>query len=194
MCENGRQRDAKWRLGSFLGPLLEALGAMWVPSGAPMFKNYEKGSCFHLFSGPHFGPFLVLFRNLKHFLERFFWVSVWIGFGTDFWVVFGVNLECFWSVFFGFSLTACGNEKCGFDTLFTMFAAHSHVRKLMKNMKKCCQNWRCAVGLSGARFWASFWRVWGSLWGALGRHFVKKWGSGRRPKNDAKNRSASNCE
>ena len=105
-------------------------------------------------------------------------------------MVLGVNLRYFWSDFFGFSLTACANEKSGFDTLFTMFAARSHVRKLMKNMKKCCQNWRCALGLSGARFWAPFWRVLGSLWGALGRHFGKKGGPERRPKNDAKNESA----
>ena len=190
MWENGCQKEAKLRLGGFLGPLLEALGAMWVPRGVPMVKKYEKGSCLHLFSGPHFGPFWVLFRTLKHFLERFFWVSVWIGFGTDFWVVFGVNLMCFWSAFFGFSRTAYANEKCGFDTLFTMFAAHSHVRKSMKNIKKCCQNWRCALGLSGARFWGPFWRVLGSLWGALGRHFGKKRGPERDQKNDAKNGSA----
>ena len=105
-------------------------------------------------------------------------------------MVFGVNLRCFWSVFFGFSLTACANGKSGFDTLFIMFAAHSHVRKLMKNMKKCCQNWKCALGFSGARFGAPFWRVLVILWRALGRHFGKKGRSERHPKNDAKNRSA----
>jgi len=97
-----------------------------------MVKKYEKGSCLHLFSGHHFGPFWVLFRTLKHFVERFFWVSVWIGFGTDFGVVFGVNLKCFWNAFLGFSLTACASEKSGFDMVFIVFAAHSHVRKFMK--------------------------------------------------------------
>ena len=72
--------------------------------GASMLKNDGKGSCLHQFSGPHFGTCLILFCNLEHCLERFFWVSVWIGFGTDFWVVFGMNWKCFWSVFFGFSL------------------------------------------------------------------------------------------
>ena len=139
------------RLGRFLGPLLEALEAMWVPRGVPMSKNNEKVTWIHVVLGAHVGTFFVFFRHLKHFLERFFWVSVWSGFGTDFGVVFGVNLRCFWSAFFGFSLTACANEKSGFDTLFTMFAAHSHVRKLMKNMKQCRQNWSCALGLSGAR-------------------------------------------
>ena len=42
MYENGCQKDAKLRLGGFLGPLLEALGAMWVPRGVPMLKNNEK--------------------------------------------------------------------------------------------------------------------------------------------------------
>ena len=107
-------------------------------------------------------------------------------------MVFGVKLRCFWSVFFGFSLTACASEKSGFDMVFTVFAAHSHVRKVMKNVKKCSQNSRFALGLSGARFWAPFWSVLGSLWGALGRHFGKKWGSERRPKNGAKNGSARN--
>ena len=51
-------------------------------------------------------------------------------------MVFGVNLRCFWSAFFGFSLTACANEKSGFDIVFIAFAAHSHVRKVMKNMQK----------------------------------------------------------
>ena len=193
MWENGCQKEAKLRLGSFLGPLLEALGAMWVPRGIPMVKKYEKGSCLHLFSGRHFEPFWVLFRTLKHFLDSFFWISFWIGFATDFWVVFAMSLRCFGSAFFGCSRTACANEKCSFDTLFIMFAARSHVRKSVKNIEKCDPNSRCTLGLSGARFWAPFWRVLGSLWGALGRHFGKKGGPERHPKNDAKNGSASNC-
>ena len=70
------KNDSKLLLGSCLGPLLEALGAMWVPKGVPMLKNDEKMTSIALRLGPHFGPFLVLFRNLQHFLERFFWVSV----------------------------------------------------------------------------------------------------------------------
>ena len=159
---------------------------MWVPMGASMPTSEKKGIVIHAFLGPHFGTCLAIFRNLKHFLERFFWVSVWIGFGTDFGVVFGVNLRCFWSVFFGFSLTACASEKSGFDMVFTVFAAHSHVRKLMKNVKKCRRIWRFVLGLSGARFWAPFWSVLGSLWGALGRQFEKKGGPERHRKNDAK--------
>ena len=103
-----------------------------------------------------------------------------------------MNLRCFWSAFLSFSLTACASEKSGFDMVFTVFAAHSHVRKLMKHMKKCGQNSRCTLGLAEARFWAPFWRVLGSLWEALGRHFRKKGGPERDRKNDAKNGSASN--
>ena len=39
MSENECQKEAKLKLGGFLGPLLEALGAMWVPRGLPMLKN-----------------------------------------------------------------------------------------------------------------------------------------------------------
>ena len=60
-------------------------------------------------------------------------------------------------------------------------------------MKKC-KKWECLLDRFRIPFWTPFWEVLGYLWGALGRHFVKKWGSGRRPKNDAKNRSASNLE
>ena len=76
MGANGCQKEAKLRLGGFLGRLLEALGAMWVPRGAPMLKNDEKVTSITLRWGPHFGTFSVLCRTLKHFLERFFWVSV----------------------------------------------------------------------------------------------------------------------
>ena len=102
---------------------------------------------------------------------------------------FTVNLDVFGVLFFGFSLTACASEKSGFDMVFTVFAAHSHVRKFMKNVKNWSQNWKCTVELSGTRFWTPFWRVLGSLWGALGRHFAKKGGPERGPKNDQKKRT-----
>ena len=50
-------------------------------------------------------------------------------------MVFGVNLRCFLSVFFGFALTSCASKESGFDMVFTVFAAHSHVRRIMKNVK-----------------------------------------------------------
>ena len=95
-------------------------------------------------------------------------------------------LRCSW--------TACASEKSGFDMVFTVFEAHSHVRTWKKNMKKCGQNSTCTVGPAEARFWAPFWRVLGSLWGALGRHFRKKGGPERDRKNDAQNGSAANLE
>ena len=76
ICENWSKNDSKLPLGGFLGPLLGALGAMWVPRGASMPKSEKKGIVIDAFLGPHFGTFLVLCRTLKHFLERFFWVSV----------------------------------------------------------------------------------------------------------------------
>ena len=105
-----------------------------------------------------------------------------------------MSLRCFGSAFFGCSRTACANEKCSFDTLFIMFAARSHVRKSVKNIEKCGSNSRCALGLARARFRALFWQVLRSLCGTLRRHFGKKGGPERHPKNDAKNGSASNLE
>ena len=61
MCDNGCQNEAKWRLGGSMGPLLEALGAMWVPRGAPMLKNDEKVTSITLRCGSHFGSFLLIF-------------------------------------------------------------------------------------------------------------------------------------
>ena len=91
-------------------------------------------------------------------------------------------------------MTDRASEKSGFDMVFIVFAAHSHVRKLMKNVKKCRRNSKFVLGLSGARFWAPFWSVFGSLWGALGRHFGKKGGPERDRKNDAKKGSLSSSE
>ena len=72
---------------------------------------------------------------------------------------------CFWNVFFGFSLTACANEKSGFDIVFIVFAAHSHVRKVMKNMKTCVN--------IGDAFWDSpghaFELHFGAFWGPFGQ-------------------------
>ena len=99
-------------------------------------------------------------------------------------------MRYFLSAFFGFALTSCASKESGFDMVFTVFAAHSHVRKLMKNVKKCRRNSKFVLGLSGARFLAPFWSVLGSLWGALGRQFEKKGGPERHRKNDAKNGSA----
>ena len=121
------------------------VGARPFCIGPALLHRAKKGIVIPAFLGPHFGTCWALFRNLKDFWERFFWVSVWIGFGTDFGVVFGVNLRCFWSVFFGFSLTDRASEKSGFD-MVTVFAAHSHVRKLMKKCEKMSSKFEVRSG------------------------------------------------
>ena len=75
MCENWSKNDSKLPLGGCLGPLLEALGAMWVPRGAPRDKITKLGTVTHPVLGPNFRPFLLFFRNLKDFVVRFFRVS-----------------------------------------------------------------------------------------------------------------------
>ena len=97
-------------------------------------------------------------------------------------MVFGVNLRCFWSVFFGFSLTACANEKCGFDTLFTMFAAHSHVRKLMKNMKKMLSKLELRFGTLRGTLLSSILERFGVPLGSLGASLWEKRGSRKASK------------
>ena len=90
-----------------MGPLLEALGAMWVPRGAPMLKNDEKGSRIPFFLGPHFGTCLVFFRDFMVFGGCFFWVLVFEPFGDSIFTVLGVIFECFFDGFCGcFSIKA----------------------------------------------------------------------------------------
>ena len=82
-------------------------------------------------------------------------------------------LECF----FGFSLTACANEKSGFDMVFIAFAAHSHVRKVMKNMKngvKIGDAFRDSPGHAFGLHFGAFWGPFGEPWGVtLGKKGVQ---------------------
>ena len=100
MCENWSKNDSKLPLGGFLGLLLEALGAMWVPRGGPMLKNDEKGSRIHVFWRPHVGTFLVIFRDFVLFGGCFLGVFVFKPFGDSILTVLGLILECFFDVFF----------------------------------------------------------------------------------------------
>ena len=97
-------------------------------------------------------------------------------------MVFGVNLRCFWSAFFGFSLTACANEKCGFDTLFTMFAAHSHVRKLMKKCEKMVSKLEVRFGTLRDTLLGSILKDFGVTLGSLGASLWEKSGSRKASK------------
>ena len=99
MCAKLSKNDSKLPLGSCLGPLLEALGAMWVPRGAPMLKKDPKGSRINIFLGPHFGSFLVIFRDLMLFGGCFLGVFVWEPFGDSILTVLGIILECFFDGF-----------------------------------------------------------------------------------------------
>ena len=126
MCENWSKNDSKLPLGGFLGPLLEALGAMWVPRGAPMLKKYEKGRCLHQFSGPHFGAFLVIFRDFMLFGGCFLGVLVFEPFGDSIFTVLGIIFECFFRCFWVVFLLKRGSKKCGLDTLFIVYKAHGH--------------------------------------------------------------------
>ena len=147
-----------------------------------MLKNYEKGSCLHLFSGPHFRPLLVLFRNLKHFLERFFWVSVGSGFGPDLGVVFGVNSRSFGGAFLMLSLPTCASEKCGLDMVFTVCAAHGHVGKLVKKYPKMVSKFEVHFGTLGDSFGDPFWERFGIPLGSLGASLWEKRGSRKASK------------
>ena len=82
-----------------MGPLLEALGAMWVPRGTPMLKNDEKVTSITLRWGPHFGTFLVIFRDFMLFGGCFLGVFVCEPFGTRFSRFWGSCLSVF-SMFF----------------------------------------------------------------------------------------------
>ena len=134
MCENWSKNDSKLPLGGFLGPLLEALGAMWVPRGAPMLKNNEKWSICIAFGGPHFGTFLVIFRDFMLFGGCFLGVLVFEPFGDSIFTVLGIIFECFVDAFFVvFFLLGCDSKKCGLDSLFIVYKAHGHFLKNAKN-------------------------------------------------------------
>ena len=126
MCENWSKNDSKLPLGGFLGPLLEALGAMWVPRGAPMLKNDEKVTSITLRWGPHFGTFLVIFRDFMLFGGCFLGVFVFEPFGDSIFTVLGIIFECFVNAFFVVFLLKCESKKCGLDSLFIMYKAHGH--------------------------------------------------------------------
>ena len=121
MCENWSKNDSKLALGGCLGPLLEALGAIWVPRGAPMLKNDEKVTSITLRFGPHFGTFLVIFRDFMVFGGCFLGVFVFEPFGDSICTVLGIILGCFFHVFFVVFLLKRGSQKCGLDSLFIMF-------------------------------------------------------------------------
>ena len=104
-----------------MGGLLGHLGAMWGSRGVPMANKGETGSNCSLFWGPIWSPFSSIFRILEVLLQSFFRDCFLPRSGTDFGVVFEVNLGCFWDVVFRFSLTLCTNVKCGLDPLFTVF-------------------------------------------------------------------------
>ena len=84
---------------------------------------------------------------------------------------------CFWNVFFGFSLTACANEKSGFDIVFIVFAAHSHVRKVMKNMKKMVSTLEMRFGTLRGTLLGSIWEHFGVPLGSHGASLWEKKGS-----------------
>ena len=85
---------------------MEALGAMWVPRGAPRLKNDEKVTSITLPWGPHFGTFLVIFRDFMLFGGCFFWVFVFEPFGDSIFTVLGIIFECFFDAFL-----ACFSSK-----------------------------------------------------------------------------------
>ena len=91
-----------------------------------MLKKYEKGRCLHQFSGPHFGAFLVIFRDFMLFGGCFLRVFVFESFGDSIFTVLGIIFECFFDVFWVVFLLKRGSSKCGLDTLFTVYKAHGH--------------------------------------------------------------------
>ena len=84
---------------------------------------------------------------------------------------------CFWSVFLGFSLTACGNEKSSFDTSFIMFAEHSHVRKLTKKYEKMLSQLEMPFGILQGTLLSSILEGFGVPLGSLGASLWEKRGS-----------------
>ena len=96
---------------------MEALGAMWVPRGAPMLKNDEKVTSITLRWGPHFGTFLVIFRDFMLFGGCFLGVFVFEPFGDSICTVFGIILECFFDVFLLFFFMKAWKQKMWFGLI-----------------------------------------------------------------------------
>ena len=126
MSENWTQNGSKLSLGGFLGPLLEALGAMRVPRGAPMLKKDEKVTSITLGLGPHFGIFWVIFSNFVLLRSSFLGVFVFDHLGTRFSRFWGSFLSVFLMLFRLFFLDKYESPKCRLDPLFTIYKAHCH--------------------------------------------------------------------
>ena len=86
-------------LGGFRGSLFEALKAMWLPRKVPMLKNDEKVTSITLRWGPHFGTFLVIFRDFMLFGGCFLGVFVCEPFEDSIFNVLGIIFECLFDVF-----------------------------------------------------------------------------------------------
>ena len=99
MSEIWTKNGSKLPLGGFLGPLLEALGAMRVPRGAPMLKKDEKVTSITLGLGPHFGIFWIIFANFVLLRSCFLRIFVFESFGDSISTVLGVIFECFFDAF-----------------------------------------------------------------------------------------------
>ena len=100
MCENWSKNDSKLPLGGFLGASGGPLGALWVSRGAPRLEKSEKVSSWTPPRGPHFGTFLVIFRDFMLFGGCFLGVFVFEPFGDSIFTVLGIIFECFFDVFF----------------------------------------------------------------------------------------------
>ena len=99
-------------LGVFLGPLFFEFYRFLARFGVPL--------------GPHFGTFLVMFRDFMLFGGCFLGVLVFEPFGDSIFTVLGIIFECFFDVFWVVFSLKRGSQKCGLDTLFTVYKAHGH--------------------------------------------------------------------
>jgi len=111
MSENWTKNDSKWPLGGYLGPLLEALGAMWVPRGAQYKKRTKKN-----LARPFFRvTFWYIFAYFSYFCAL--WDMLFAG--LRFYTIWALDLHGFGHHF-----------KRFFVSNFTSFSSQTWKRKM----------------------------------------------------------------
>ena len=86
------------------------------------------------------------------------------------------------NAFFGFALTSCASKESGFDMVFIVFAAHSHVKKINEKCEKMWSKFEVRSGTLRGTLLGSILERFGVTLGSLGASLWEKMGFGKASK------------
>ena len=176
--------EASWGLR---GDLLEPCGSPLVARGSKIAKKWVGGPPL---GDPVGGPFLLIFRNLRLLWWCFFFDLFFDRFRDSIFIVLKVIFECFFDASFVVFWMTRGSEKCGFDTLFTVYKAHGSLGINGKIYEKNDKKWICLWDRFETPIWSPFWELLGCLGGAFGRQIEEKKASENGSKKMLQKRAA----